>query len=78
MNFNSLLEQVKDAVQTHFAENGQAGNCDPAALVQQIETLFQQHQQQHSLQNGDEPQGMDPYGGLPNEAGAFEQGKGGE
>ncbi len=79
MSLNTLLEQVKDAVRNYAArQNGQPGNADPDALIRQIEDLFRHYQHQSRFPDGDEPQGMDPYGGLPDEAGRFEQGRVGE
>ena len=74
MSLNVLLDQIKDVVQRHGEQqNAQAGRCDTGALLAEIEALFAQHQQQFNPQYGDQPRGMDPYGGLPDEAGDFKQ-----
>ncbi len=65
MALNTLLEQVKSAVIQHTEQqNAQPGPFDPTGLLTTLENLFTQHQ---TTQN--EPQGMDPYGGLPDETG---------
>jgi hypothetical protein len=74
MSLNMLLQQVRDAVREHTdQQNQQTGKCDSAGLLAQIETLFEQHQQQFAPQYRGQPEGMDPYGGLPDESGQFEQ-----
>ena len=68
MALNMLLDQVKNAVMQHSDQHNQqgGGTFDPSNLMGTIEGLFGQHQQAQT-----QPQGMDPYGGLPNEAGGF-------
>lgn len=78
MALNTLLNQVKDAVMQHTAQqNGQSTPFDPSQLLTTVEGLFAQHQasqgQPQSTQS--QPQGMDPFGGLPNEIGDLLKGQ---
>lgn len=71
MALNMLLDQVKNAVMNHADQHNtqnapQGGAFDPSQLLGTIEGLFGQHQAAQT-----QPQGMDPYGGLPNEGGQF-------
>ena len=62
MGLDFLLQQVKNAVFNDSNTSYKQG--DTHGLIGQLEGLFSQHQQS-------QPQGMDPYGGVPNEAGRF-------
>ena len=66
MALNMLLDQVKNAVFNDSQTQYQQG--DTHGLIGQLEGLFSQHQ---AAQAQTQPQGMDPYGGVPNEAGQF-------
>ncbi len=61
---NMLLDQVKNAVINDPNTSYKQG--DTHGLIGQLESLFGQHQAAQT-----QPQGMDPYGGVPNEAGQF-------
>lgn len=64
MGLDFLMQQVKNAVFNDSNTSYQQG--DTHGLIGQIESLFGQHQQAQAS-----PSGMDPYGGVPNEAGRF-------
>ena len=61
----SLLEQVKQAIFNDNSNPYKQG--DSHGLIGQITDMFGQHQQQY----GNQPQGMDPYGGVGTETGQF-------
>lgn len=77
MDIQGLLIQVKAAVREFESRNEGSGsrgvNFDANALIGQIEQLFENYQHigesPQSTINRLEPHGMDPYGGLPDEAG---------
>ncbi len=66
MGLDALLQQVKNAVFNDSQTQYQQG--DTHGLIGQLEGLFASHQQNQAQS---QPSGMDPYGGVPNEAGRF-------
>ncbi len=65
-----LQQQVKETIRTYTDQP--SGSFDPNPLIATIEALFAQHNQQYHPRYDNEPQGMDPYGGVTDEADRLE------